>query len=49
MKAVGESIVDGNKEACDWLRNDVPVDRVEADGRRTVSSLVSSISTAATT
>lgn len=31
-----QSVVDGNKEVYDWLRNGVPVDRVEADGRRTV-------------
>lgn len=31
-----QSVVDGNKEVYDWLRNGVPVDRVEVDGRRTV-------------
>lgn len=31
-----QSVVDGNKEVYDWLRNGVPVDRVETDGRRTV-------------
>ena len=32
----GQSVVDANKEAYDWLRNGVPVERIEADGRRTV-------------
>jgi len=31
-----QSIVDANKEIYDWLRNGVPVERIEADGRRTV-------------
>jgi type I restriction enzyme R subunit len=31
-----QSLVDGNKEVYDWLRNGVPVQRVESDGRRTV-------------
>ena len=31
-----QSVVDGNKEVYDWLRNGVPVDRVESDGRRTI-------------
>lgn len=31
-----QSVVDANKEIYDWLRNGVPVDRVETDGRRTV-------------
>jgi type I restriction enzyme R subunit len=29
-------VVDGNKEVYDWLRNGVPVERIEDDGRRTV-------------
>lgn len=29
-----QSVVDGNKEVYDWLRNGVPVERIEADGRR---------------
>ena len=31
-----QSIVAGNKEAYDWLRNGVPLERTEADGRRSV-------------
>lgn len=31
-----QSLVDGHKEVYDWLRNGVPVQRVEPDGRRTV-------------
>jgi len=31
-----QSIVEGNKEVYDWLRNGVPVDRVDSDGTRTV-------------
>ena len=31
-----QSIVDGNKEVYDWLRNGVPLEQTEADGRRTV-------------
>ena len=31
-----QSIVDGNREIYDWLRNGVPVERIEADGRRSV-------------
>jgi len=31
-----QSLVDGNKEIYDWLRNGVPVQRIEPDGRRTV-------------
>lgn len=31
-----QSIVDGNKEVYEWLRNGVPVERIEADGRRNV-------------
>ncbi|HEX5353670.1 MAG TPA: type I restriction endonuclease subunit R [Rhodanobacteraceae bacterium] len=31
-----QSLVDGNKEVYDWLRNGVPVQRIEPDGRRTV-------------
>ena len=31
-----QSLVDGNRELYDWLRNGVPVDCVEADGRHTV-------------
>ncbi|MDE2367505.1 MAG: type I restriction endonuclease subunit R [Burkholderiales bacterium] len=31
-----QSVVDGNKEVYDWLRNGVPLDRIEDDGRRTV-------------
>jgi len=31
-----QSVVDANKEIYDWLRNGVPVERIEADGRRTV-------------
>lgn len=34
-----QSLVDGNKELYDWLRNGVPVERVDADGHRTVSLL----------
>lgn len=30
-----QSIVDGNRKVYDWLRNGVPVDRTETDGRRT--------------
>ena len=30
-----QSIVDGNKEVYDWLRNGVPLEVTEADGRRT--------------
>ena len=29
-----QSLVDGNREVYDWLRNGVPVERVESDGRR---------------
>ena len=31
-----QSVVDANQEIYDWLRNGVPVERIEADGRRTV-------------
>lgn len=31
-----QSLVDGNLELYDWLRNGVPVDRVESDGRHAV-------------
>ncbi|QRP64186.1 type I restriction endonuclease subunit R [Rhodanobacter sp. FDAARGOS 1247] len=31
-----QSLVDGNKEVYDWLRNGVPIQRIEPDGRRTV-------------
>ena len=31
-----QSVVDGNKEVYDWLRNGVPLERIEADGRRNV-------------
>ncbi len=31
-----QSVVDANKEIYDWLRNGVPVERIESDGRRTV-------------
>lgn len=31
-----QSIVDGNREVYDWLRNGVPVERVDADNHRTV-------------
>jgi len=31
-----QSLVDGNRELYDWLRNGVPVDCVESDGRHTV-------------
>src|SRR6185312_3763850 len=31
-----QSLVDGNREVYDWLRNGVPVQRIEADGRRNV-------------
>ena len=31
-----QSLVDGNKEVYDWLRNGVPVQRIESDGRRNV-------------
>lgn len=31
-----QSVVEGNKEAYDWLRNGVPVERIEPDGRRNV-------------
>ena len=31
-----QSVVDGNKEVYDWLRNGVPVERIEDDGRRNV-------------
>lgn len=34
-----QSIVDGNKELYDWLRNGVPVDRVDTDGTRTVQRI----------
>ena len=32
----GQSLVDANREVYDWLRNGVPVERIEAGGRRTV-------------
>ena len=31
-----QSLVDGNREMYDWLRNGVPVERVETDGRQVV-------------
>ncbi|MFA5684278.1 MAG: type I restriction endonuclease subunit R [Lysobacteraceae bacterium] len=31
-----QSLVEGNREMYDWLRNGVPLERIEADGRRTV-------------
>jgi len=31
-----QSLVDGNREVYDWLRNGVPVERVEPDGHRAV-------------
>ena len=31
-----QSLVDGNREVYDWLRNGVPLDRTAADGRREV-------------
>ena len=31
-----QSLVDGNREVYDWLRNGVPIERVEPDGRRNV-------------
>ena len=31
-----QSLVDGNREMYDWLRNGVPLERVETDGRRNV-------------
>ena len=31
-----QSLVDGNREVYNWLRNGVPVERVEASGHRTV-------------
>lgn len=31
-----QALVDGNKEIYDWLRNGVPVQRIESDGRRTI-------------
>lgn len=31
-----QSLVDGNRELYDWLRNGVPVERVDADGHRAV-------------
>lgn len=31
-----QSLVEGNREIYDWLRNGVPLERIEADGRRTV-------------
>lgn len=31
-----QSIIDGNKEVYEWLRNGVPVDRTESDGTQTV-------------
>lgn len=31
-----QSLVDTNREVYDWLRNGIPVERVEADGRRSV-------------
>ncbi|MCI4411246.1 MAG: type I restriction endonuclease subunit R, partial [Thiotrichales bacterium] len=34
-----QSLVDGNKELYDWLRNGVPVERTDDDGHRTVSLL----------
>lgn len=35
-----QSIVDGNKELYDWLRNGVPVDRTAEDGTRTVERIM---------
>lgn len=35
-----QSTVDGNKELYDWLRNGVPVDRLDADGTHTVHRLM---------
>jgi len=32
-----QSLVDGNRELYDWLRNGVPLERTEADGRRVVA------------
>lgn len=34
-----QSLVDGNKEIYDWLRNGVPLEQVESDGRRTVGRI----------
>jgi len=31
-----QSLVDGNREMYDWLRNGVPLERIEPDGRRSV-------------
>jgi type I restriction enzyme R subunit len=31
-----QSLVDGNREMYDWLRHGVPLERIEADGRRSV-------------
>jgi type I restriction enzyme R subunit len=31
-----QSLVDGNREVYDWLRNGVPIERIESDGRHTV-------------
>ena len=31
-----QSLVDGNREMYDWLRNGVPLERIELDGRRSV-------------
>lgn len=31
-----QSLVDGNREIYDWLRNGVPLERIESDGRRSV-------------
>ncbi|MBS0456693.1 MAG: type I restriction endonuclease subunit R [Proteobacteria bacterium] len=31
-----QSLVDGNREMYDWLRNGVPLERIETDGRRSV-------------
>ncbi|MEB2314826.1 MAG: type I restriction endonuclease [Xanthomonadaceae bacterium] len=31
-----QSLVDGNREMYDWLRNGVPLERIESDGRRSV-------------
>lgn len=31
-----QSIADANKEVYGWLRNGVPVERIESDGRRSV-------------
>ncbi|MEX7116644.1 type I restriction endonuclease, partial [Pseudomonas aeruginosa] len=30
-----QSLVDGNKQVYDWIRNGVPVERIESDGTRT--------------